>query len=89
MIGFTTSSVVPGYVELSSTTSCPGRTYGPIALAVFSMYVMSGSRFAFSGVGTQRISASACAALRKSIVAANGFSARVALEIRSAAMCLM
>ena len=60
-----------------------------MARAVFSMYVMSGSRLPFSGVGTQRMSASACEALRKSMVAVNGFSAPVALRMRSPAMCLM
>ena len=90
MIGFTTSSVVPGYVELSSTISCPGCTYGPMALAVFSMYVMSGSRFAFSGVGTHMISASASEALRKSSVARSGFCCcPTARAMRSPAMCLM
>ncbi len=43
---------------LSRTTSCPLRRYFEIVSHVITIYVISGSRFSVSGVGTQIIKAS-------------------------------
>ena len=51
--GSSTSSVVPGYVVDSSTTSCPGRRMRATSAAAATMCVMSGSLDLESGVGTQ------------------------------------
>jgi len=51
--GSSTSSVVPGYVVDSSTTSCPGRRMRATSAAAATMCVMSGSLDLESGVGTR------------------------------------
>jgi len=83
-----TSTVVPGYVVDSRTMSWSFLTKGAIASQVDTMYVMSGSRFLLSGVGTAISSASHCAAAVKSVVAFRRPDA-AARAIRDDGMCLM
>ena len=59
--GISRSRVVPGYVVDSSTISWPGWSTWASALPAASSGPRSGSRFWFSGVGTQRMTASALA----------------------------
>ena len=60
--GWMTSSVVPGYVVLSSTISWPRRRWGRSCSTAERMNEMSGSLLFRSGVGTQMTMASASAA---------------------------
>ena len=57
-MGSSTSSVVPGQVVDSSTTSWPARSQGASASAVRTTNDRSGSRSRVSGVGTQMTAAS-------------------------------
>ncbi len=67
--GCTTSSVVPGYVVLSNTISCPARRCGRTLSTAERMNEMSGSLLFRSGVGTQMIKASAAPASSNAVVA--------------------
>ena len=87
-IGLHSSSVVPGYVVLSSTTSWPFRRLAAIALVVSSTAVRSGSRDLSSGVGTQMMITSASRSRVKSAVASNR-PASTTLRIISDGMCSM
>lgn len=51
--GRTTSSVVPGYVVDSSTTSIPGRRWAATAATALSTAARFGAPCSVSGVGTQ------------------------------------
>ncbi len=82
------SSVVPGQVVDSSTTSWPGRSRAAMARVVRSMKVMSGSRCRVSGVGTQIRMASGSSSRLKSAVASNR-PARAAALSASVGMWLM
>jgi hypothetical protein len=59
-MGWTISSVVPGYVVDWRTISCPGRRFAATDSAAVTMYWTSGVRVFDSGVGTQIVSASSC-----------------------------
>ena len=65
------SSVVPGYVVDSRTTKAPFARCGAIARPVSRINERSGSRFLFSGVGTQMMTASTSLMRLKSVEAEN------------------
>ncbi len=68
-IGSTTSSVVPGQVVDSSTTSVPGRSRAAMASVAPMTALRSGLWSASSGVGTQITTVSASASTLASSVA--------------------
>src|SRR4029450_9344084 len=68
-IGRISSSVVPGYVVLSRTTSCPGRSRAAIALAAEATIERTGALVLLRGVGTQMMTASQSASSAKSELA--------------------
>ena len=64
-----TSLSVPGYDVDSLKTKVSLEIYGAIPLVALRKRDRSGSRFSFSGVGTQIAITEASAALEKSVVA--------------------
>ena len=71
MGGRRNSSVMPGYVVLSSTTSWPGRRVRTTLSVAAATNDTSGSRLFESGVGTQMLITSQAPSRPKSVVAAN------------------